>query len=56
MIVAMQRRLSLFALAAVSALIFAPELKEGAAFVLSKSLEVNAIRLFDGAAFLAGCF
>jgi len=56
MIVAMQRRLPLYALMALTAVFFAPEIRDAGAFLLDKSIEANALRILDGVAMAMGCF
>ena len=55
-IMAMQRRLAIYALAAVTALIFLPEIRGAGAFIWAKSVETNMFRFLDNALLGWGCF
>ena len=52
----MQRQLALAALVGMAALIFAPELLEAGAYVLSKSLDANAVKFIQNSLYGLGCF
>ncbi|HBC06262.1 MAG TPA: hypothetical protein DC046_01620 [Rhodospirillaceae bacterium] len=52
----MQRQIALAALVGMAALIFAPELRDAGAFVLSKSLDANAIKVVQNSLYGLGCF
>lgn len=56
MIVNMQRRFAIYALVGMVALIFAPELRDAGAFLLSQSVDTNELRALDQAAYFVGCF
>lgn len=53
---AMQRHIALAALVGMAALIFAPELRDAGAFVLSKSLDANAMKVVQNSLYGLGCF
>ena len=52
----MQRQIALAALVGMAALIFAPELRDAGAFVLSKSLDANAMKVVQNSLYGLGCF
>ena len=52
----MQRHIALLALVGMAAVIFAPELRDAGAFVLSKSIEANASKVIENALYGLGCF
>ncbi|MEQ9172425.1 MAG: hypothetical protein RIE87_14570 [Rhodospirillales bacterium] len=53
---AMQRQIALAALVGMAALIFAPELRDAGTFVLSKSLDANAMKVVQNSLYGLGCF
>ena len=55
MIMTMERQLTLIALVAALVVVFAPELRDGAVFVLAKVNDANAIKLVEGQAIGQGC-
>lgn len=56
MIVAMQRRFAIYALAVLTALIFLPEIRGAGEYLWAKSVETNAFRFIDNALLGWGCF
>jgi len=52
----MQRQIVLAALVGMATVIFAPELVDAGAFVLAKSLEVNALKVVQNSLYGLGCF
>jgi hypothetical protein len=52
----MQRQIALAALVGMATVIFAPELMDAGAFVLAKSLEVNALKVVQNSLYGLGCF
>ena len=52
----MQRHFALAALVGMAALIFAPELRDAGAYVLSKSLDANADKVIENSLYGLGCF